>query len=130
MLKQLIPILFVGMGGFVGATSRYVISSQVQQLNKGIFFPWGTVSVNLLGCLIFGVLIQLNDMFHTFSPEMKNFVFIGILGAFTTYSTFSNDAMNLILDHRYTASIVYIMGHLFVGLFAVFMGRYVVRLFL
>jgi CrcB protein len=125
MLKQM---LFIGMGGFIGAISRYMISSQVQQLNKGIFFPWGTVSVNLLGCLMIGILIQLNESFYTFSPEIKNFIFIGILGALTTYSTFSNDTMNLILDQRYMTSMVYILIHIIIGLLALFSGRLLVRL--
>ncbi|MBF0451105.1 MAG: fluoride efflux transporter CrcB [Candidatus Magnetomorum sp.] len=124
----MLQIWIVGLGGFIGATLRFVISTQVQQLNKGLFFPWGTISVNLLGCLIMGILIQLNDIQHFFSPEMKSFVFIGILGALTTYSTFSNDALNLILDQRYGASLLYIFGHLTVGLFAVFMGRWFIRL--
>lgn len=121
-------MLFIGMGGFIGAISRYMISSQVQQLNKGIFFPWGTVSVNLLGCLMIGILIQLNESFYTFSPEIKNFIFIGILGALTTYSTFSNDTMNLILDQRYMTSMVYILIHIIIGLLALFSGRLLVRL--
>jgi CrcB protein len=111
------------MGGFVGATLRFVISTYVQQLNKGLFFPWGTLTVNLLGCLIIGLLLQLNESWQIFSPEVKRFIFIGLLGSLTTYSTFSNDALNLIMEHRYVVSMIYITSQLFFGLFAVLMGR-------
>jgi len=122
-LQYIFQLLIIGMGGFVGATLRFVISTYVQQLNKGLFFPWGTLTVNLLGCLIIGLLLQLNESWQIFSPEVKRFIFIGLLGSLTTYSTFSNDALNLIMEHRYVVSMIYITSQLFFGLFAVLMGR-------
>jgi len=125
MLKQYIfQTCVIGMGGFVGASLRFIISTKVQQLNTGAFFPWGTLTVNLLGCLLIGILFQLNETCQIFSPEIKHFIFIGILGSLTTYSTFSNDSLNLILDQRYVASAIYMSTQLIVGLFAVFMGRW------
>ena len=118
----------IGMGGFVGALLRFVISTHVQQLNKGLFFPWGTLTVNLLGCFIMGILIQLNESWQLFSPEVKSFIFIGLLGSLTTYSTFSNDAINLLIDQRYVVSMIYIFTHLVFGLFAVFLGRFISQL--
>jgi len=126
-MKTSYQILIIGTGGFVGATLRFIISTQVQQLNKGLFFPWGTLSVNLLGCFLIGALFQLNESLNIFSPEIKSFIFIGILGALTTYSTFSNDALNLLTDERYLASFIYIAVHLIFGLFAVFAGRFFLR---
>jgi len=121
--QYIFQLLVIGMGGFVGATLRFIISTHVQQLNKGFFFPWGTLTVNLLGCLIIGLLLQLNESWQVFSPEVKNFIFIGLLGSLTTYSTFSNDAFNLLIEHRYMVSMVYMTSQLFLGLFAVLLGR-------
>jgi CrcB protein len=121
--QYFIQIVIIGMGGFVGAVLRFVISTHVQQMNKGLFFPWGTLSVNLLGCLMMGLLIQLNESLHLFSPEIKSFIFIGMLGSLTTYSTFSNDALNLMFEHRYMTAMFYMTIQLILGLFAVFMGR-------
>jgi CrcB protein len=121
--QYFIQIVIIGMGGFVGAVLRFIISTHVQQMNKGLFFPWGTLTVNLLGCLIMGLLMQLNESCHLFSPEIKSFIFIGMLGSLTTYSTFSNDALNLIIEHRYMASTIYMTTQLLLGLFAVFAGR-------
>ncbi|KPA16868.1 Camphor resistance CrcB protein, partial [Candidatus Magnetomorum sp. HK-1] len=103
----MLQIFFVGIGGFIGATLRYIINAYVQQFNKGLFFPWGTLTVNLLGCLLIGILLQLNETQQIFSPEIKNLIFIGILGSLTTYSTFSSDAINLLLAQRYVASMLY-----------------------
>jgi CrcB protein len=128
-IKQyLIQLFIIGMGGFVGATLRFVISTHIQQLNKGLFFPWGTLSVNLLGCLIMGILIHLNESLQIFSPEIKSFIFIGLLGSLTTYSTFSNDALNLFIENRYMASMIYMTTQLLLGLFAVFLGRLISQL--
>jgi len=122
----MLQIFIVGIGGFIGASLRYVINAYIQQFNKGLFFPWGILTVNLLGCFLIGVLFQLNEIQEIFSPEIKNLVFIGILGSLTTYSTFSNDIINLFLAHRYVASLCYIFSHLAFGLFAVFLGRLIV----
>jgi CrcB protein len=123
--QYFIQIIIIGMGGFVGAVLRFIISTHVQQMNKGLFFPLGTLTVNLLGCLIMGFLIQLNESWHLFSPEIKSFIFIGMLGSLTTYSTFSNDALNLFIEHRYTASMIYMVTQLIFGLLAVFVGRFI-----
>jgi len=127
-LKQyIIQLIVIGMGGFTGAILRFVISTHVQQLNKGLFFPWGTLSVNLLGCLFMGILIHLNESLQIFSQELKGFIFIGLLGSLTTFSTFSNDALNLLIEHRYMASMIYMTSQLIFGLCAVFFGRYITQ---
>jgi len=125
---NILQLFVIGMGGFVGAILRFVVSTHIQQLNKGLFFPWGTLTVNLLGCLLMGGLIHLNESWQIFSPEIKSFILIGLLGSFTTYSTFSNDALSLIMNHRYMASMVYMSTQLIVGLLAVFLGRFISQL--
>ena len=91
-------LLFIGLGGFCGAILRYLIGGWVQSLSKSIGFPYGTLAVNVLGSLVFGLLAQLVVSRGLFGPDVRALVFIGILGAFTTFSTFSNETMNLFYD--------------------------------
>jgi CrcB protein len=116
-------LLFIGIGGFCGAVLRYLISGGVQKWTQSVDFPYGTLAVNLIGCLIIGMLTRLDEMRSLISPEMRLFILIGLLGAFTTYSTFSNEAINLINDRRINMAILYLGAHLVLGLGAVMVGR-------
>ena len=116
-------LLFIGIGGFCGAVLRYLISGGVQKWSQSVDFPYGTLAVNLVGCLLIGMLTRLDEMRSLLSPEMRFFILIGLLGAFTTYSTFSNEAMNLINDRRFNLAVVYLGAHLILGLGAVLLGR-------
>ncbi len=116
-------LLIVGMGGFIGAVLRYLISGSVQKWSQSVDFPYGTLAVNLIGCLVIGMLTRLDEIRSLLSPEMRFFILIGLLGAFTTYSTFSNEAMNLINDRRFNMAVVYMAAHLVLGLVAVLAGR-------
>ena len=119
----MIRILCVGLGGFLGAVLRYAISGLVQDWSKSIDFPYGTLAVNIIGCLIIGLLSYVSESRGLFSAEMRLFVFIGILGSFTTYSTFSNEAMTLLGDGKHLMALSYIGAHLFLGLGAVWLGH-------
>lgn len=116
-------LILVGMGGFIGAILRYWLSGSVQKWTQSFDFPYGTLAVNIIGCLIIGMLTRLDEMHSLLTPEIRLFILIGLLGAFTTYSTFSNEAMNLINDRRFNAAILYMGSHLVLGLVAVLAGR-------
>ncbi len=116
-------LLFIGVGGFCGAVLRYLISGGVQKWTQSVDFPYGTLAVNLIGCLVIGMLTRLDEMHSLISPEMRLFILIGLLGAFTTYSTFSNEAISLINDRRINMAILYLGAHLVLGLGAVMVGR-------
>jgi len=116
-------LIIVGAGGFCGAILRYLISGGVQKLSQSVDFPYGTLAVNLIGCLVIGMLTRLDEVRSILSPEMRFLIMIGLLGAFTTYSTFSNEAMNLINDRRIHLALVYVGAHILLGLGAVFVGR-------
>ncbi len=115
--------LYIGMGGFLGAILRYLISGGVQKWTRSADFPYGTLVVNLIGCLIIGMLTRMDEVRGIMSREMRYFLFIGLLGAFTTYSTFGNEAINLINDRRLGAAIFYVGGHVVLGLSVVLLGR-------
>jgi CrcB protein len=119
-------LFLIGLGGLIGALLRYSVSGLVQNWSKSISFPYGTLAVNLLGCFTIGALSQLAETRGVLSPEVRSFVFIGLLGAFTTYSTFGNETINLMMDGENLLSLANIGLHLFLGLGAVWLGRVIV----
>jgi len=116
-------LLFVGLGGFMGAVLRYMLSGGVQKWTQSVDFPYGTLAVNLIGCLLIGMLTRLDEMRSLLTPEMRLLLLIGLLGAFTTYSTFSNETVSLINDRRFNLAVAYLGLHLVLGLAAVVLGR-------
>ncbi len=115
--------LYVGIGGFIGSVLRYWLGSAVQQLVNNPSFPFGTLTVNLVGCLVIGFLSELAELRGLFTPEARLFVFVGILGGFTTFSTFGNDTMNFLRGGEGLPALFNIGAHIFAGLAAIWLGR-------
>ncbi|MGB0672114.1 MAG: fluoride efflux transporter FluC, partial [Rhodospirillales bacterium] len=80
----------VAAGGAVGAVARYLVMSWVS-VAAGTAFPWSTLAVNALGSAVMGGLVELSALYWSPSPELRAALFVGLLGAFTTFSTFSLD---------------------------------------
>lgn len=116
-------MLLIGVGGAVGAILRYLASGYVQQVTRSFEFPYGTLAVNLIGCLVIGFLSQLADARGVFTVETRSLVFVGLLGGFTTFSTFGNESLNLLRDGEYFLSAANIGAHVVLGLGAVWLGR-------
>jgi CrcB protein len=91
-----LELVLVAAGGAIGSLVRYLASGFVQRLDLWGSFPAGTLSVNLVGCAVLGLLGGLSDSRFLFGPNARLFVFIGILGGFTTFSTFSYETIALI----------------------------------
>jgi CrcB protein len=91
-MKQL---LIIGLGGFFGAVLRYIISGYVQS-KTGTGFPYGTLAVNLVGCLVIGLLSYLVDARSMLTAETRAFILVGLLGALTTFSTLSSETVGLL----------------------------------
>ncbi len=119
-------VFVIGLGGFVGAILRYSISGLVQNWSRSVSFPYGTLAVNLLGCFLIGSLSQLVESYGIFSPETRSFIFIGLLGALTTYSTFGNESVNLLREGENLLSFANVGLHLLLGFGAVWLGRTIV----
>lgn len=121
-------VLFVGIGGFIGASLRYWFSGWVQEATRSTSFPYGTLVVNCCGCLVIGLLSQLGETHGFLNERMRLLVTVGIVGGFTTFSTFSNESMNLLHDGDSLLSIVNIGLHVILGLTMVWVGRVLVHL--
>ncbi len=121
--------LAIALGGALGATSRFWVSHQVYQL-MGRNFAWGTLSVNVLGSFVMGlVAILLVDKFAA-SNEVRSFVMVGFLGAFTTFSTFSFETMQYIETGELSKALLNIAVSVTTCLIAVAVGLWVGKQFL
>lgn len=118
----MLKLLLVGAGGFAGSVARALLSNFVQQISNSQF-PFGTLTVNVLGCLVIGALSQLGEAREIFSSETRAFLFVGILGGFTTYSSFGNETINLARSGLLLTAFGNIAAQLVLGLFAVWLGR-------
>jgi fluoride exporter len=116
-------LIFIGLGGFAGSVLRYAASGYVQQLANSIDFPYGTLAVNVIGCFVIGFLSQLAESRGVFSAESRAFVFIGFLGGFTTFSSFGNETMNLLIADESLPALTNVGAHIVLGLSAVWLGR-------
>ncbi len=117
-------VLFVALGGSFGAVFRYLISIFMVQL-FGSAFPFGTLLVNILGSFLMGVVYALGQVSEV-SPEMKALVGVGLLGALTTFSTFSNESLLLIQSGEWIKAFLNIALNLCLCIFMVYLGQQLV----
>lgn len=114
-------MFFIGLGGFIGANLRYFVCDWASR-RWGEQFPYGTLVVNVLGSFIIGlVLVVLAEQFDL-DPHWKHLLVTGFLGAFTTFSSFMNDAVGLMLAGNWSSGVFYLLGSMGVGLIAVLLG--------
>lgn len=117
----------IAIGGALGAVSRYWLHTMVETHNVGNF-PLGTFAVNVLGSFLIGI------CFIVFAEKMhlvdawRPILMIGVLGAFTTFSTFSLDALLLFQQGHYNTALLYILSSVLVCLFAAYLGMQTTRL--
>ncbi len=122
-------ILAIGGGGFIGAVSRYLLATTIQHQVKPEQFPIGIFVVNIIGCLLIGLLAGLFELKSWMNVELRLFVFVGLLGGFTTFSTFANDTYLLGKDGEFIAALLNAGGQVIVGLLFVWVGYYVAKAF-
>lgn len=115
-------LLAVGLGGFLGAAGRYLLSGGIHRLLKSSWYPMGTLGVNVLGCLLIGFVSGLVEGRGMFSPHTRLFLLVGLLGGFTTFSTFSYESFGLLREGQAVAAGVNILLQVILGLAAVFGG--------
>lgn len=122
MTFNIIHIIAVMGGGAIGSALRYALSSAV-----GLH---GILLVNIIGCFIVGALMSFIALKTSLHQGVSLFLFVGLLGGFTTFSAFSVEAVNMIDTHRYLQAVTYIAASVGGGLIAFILGRSLVRTFL
>ena len=119
-------IVFVGLGGFIGASTRYLISLYASKLFTSKI-PIGTLTVNILGSFIIGIVMELTLKTSLISPHMKLFLTTGFLGGLTTFSTFSYETMELIEKGELLLAIFNIALNLLLSLGGAILGRVIIK---
>jgi len=125
MLKTL---LVIGSGSFLGGIARYLASKMVQN-SFASAFPFGTMVVNLLGCLLIGLIFGMSEKTNLINEEWRLFLTVGFCGGFTTFSTFANENVVLLRDGNFFYFTLYTGLSVFLGLVAVFLGNALTKLF-
>lgn len=121
-------LLLVGIGSFAGGCARYALSRWVQTHLPGAF-PFGTMAVNLAGCLLIGVLYGLSDRGRIADPDLRLLLTVGLCGGFTTFSTFAGEGLSLFQAGHLLSFTAYAGSSVVLGLAMVFVGQYLVRIF-
>ena len=122
MKATLINAAMVGSGGFIGALARYGLSGLVHRQVPFATFPYGTMAVNLVGCCAIGVIAGLAESRQLFGPEFRTFALIGVLGGFTTFSTFGYETFAMLRDAEYLRVAANVGVHIVLGLALVWLG--------
>ncbi len=110
----------IGVGGAIGAILRFVISGIAYNV-LGQNFPWGTLVVNMIGCFLIGFLSQLFEEM-AISPNLRVLILVGGLGAFTTFSTYALENVNLLRDGQFGIAFLNIIASTVLGIVFVFVG--------
>ncbi|MDP1676544.1 MAG: fluoride efflux transporter CrcB [Bacteroidota bacterium] len=121
-------LVFIGLGGFLGSIARYGLTSLVQTKTESLF-PYGTMLVNILGCFIIGLLMTLFQERIVVSQNVRFFLIIGILGGFTTFSSFSYDTFAMMKSGNFFGAGLNTGVSLFGCLIATWAGFYAGEIF-
>jgi CrcB protein len=124
----MLQVFLVGAGGFLGAILRYLVGGWVHGNLDNASFPYGTLVVNAAGCLVIGFLSGLAESRSVFGPEARLFLFIGVLGGFTTFSSFAYETVSLARDAENLAAAMNVFAQLSLGLAGVWFGNALARL--
>lgn len=119
----MIAIVLVGVGSFIGGVLRFGLSRWIYKVLDKPWFPYGTLAVNVSGCLVIGVLAGLAEARSSFDAELRLFVFVGILGGFTTFSAFALETLYLARETTGVAALTNIALQMILGLLSVWLGH-------
>lgn len=125
-MSEWVRTLLVGAGGFVGATLRYTVGGLVSRAVPPDF-PWATLAVNVSGCFVIGLLAVLAEERGPLGPAGRLFLMVGILGGYTTFSTFGYETLSLVREGSHGLAAANAVGQVLVGLGAVWAGMTVAR---
>lgn len=124
-MDAVVKTFLVGGGGFLGANARYWLGGWIQD-RLSTTFPWETLIINVSGSLIIGLLLGLMGALN-WNPNWRLFGAVGILGGYTTYSSFAYEATRLLADKQYTRAFFYIEGTALLTVFGAWLGLVLAR---
>lgn len=115
-------LLLVGLGGAIGSMARYLMSTTIYSI-IGSNFPYGTLVVNVTGCFIIGLVgVFFVGHLYMYATDMRSFLIIGFLGGYTTFSSFSFETLNLLINGEVAAALLNVITSVFLCLFATWLG--------
>ena len=117
-------IFLVGIGGFLGSAARYMMTEWMHRLSNQHWFPFGTFVCNILGCFLIGLTAGVIDLKHVGNEQIRLFLVVGILGGFTTFSSFGHESVNLFRDAQNTGAMLYILSSVILCLSSAWLGYY------
>ncbi len=115
------PLIWVALGGAIGSMARFGVSSLVVKQVNPVNFPWGTFSVNILGCMLAGVFLVVAETMQSISQEARLFIVTGLLGGFTTFSAFGIETLGLIKRGEMLIALSYASLSIIVGVLAMWL---------
>ena len=124
-MKDLRTVLLVGSGGFLGANARYWLGGLIQS-RLGFIFPWQTLFINVSGSFIMGLFMGLMAA-EKWDTGWQFFFAVGVLGGYTTFSTFSYESVNLLSDRSYFYALWYIAGSVLLSVLGAWLGFVLAR---
>jgi CrcB protein len=122
----MVKLLLIAVGGAVGSVGRYLLSGVANRIANSIHFPIGTLTVNLIGSFVIGLLWGWYEQ-HDFSSPMRSLLFVGILGGFTTFSAFSLETLILFRDGHLKLALLNVILNNVVGIGLAFLGYALTR---
>lgn len=121
VIVRAVTILLIAIGGAIGSVGRYLVSVLVLRATTP-YVPYGTFLVNVLGSFAFGVIAGLAQHRLPLSDDARAFLLVGVLGGFTTFSTFAFDGLTLLRDGQSGLGLVYLLGQVVLGVVAAWVG--------
>lgn len=126
-MRPFFAFLAVGIGGALGSMLRYALATtMVERIGPG--FPWHTAAINVIGSFLIGIIAVYSQSSIGWSPYVSAFVMVGVLGGFTTFSTFSYDTVTLLSDGVPVVALAYSFGTVIFGVLAAIVGMALARI--
>ena len=119
-------LVWVGIGGAAGAIGRYLVGRELTTRVDGAF-PWGTFTVNVIGALLIGVLFAVLTEHGVGDDHLRLLLVVGVLGGFTTFSSFALEAVNLLESGQWPIAVAYVVGSNLLGIVACVAGMQLAR---
>ena len=124
---NVVLLVCVALGGALGSVARFLLSAAVHRYTAA-GFPYGTFTVNIIGCAVFGLIAGFAEHRIALTPAVRAFFLVGILGGFTTFSAFTFDTLELLRTSAFLHAAINVLGQITFGLAALWLGYIAAKL--